>query len=194
MSIDGDRRFLFLLGSSRLDGNTETLACRAAAALPRDVEQRWIRLDDVVLPAFEDRRHPRGKQRPQPTGPESMLLNATLHATDIVLATPLYWYSVSASTKLYLDYWSGWLELPGVQFKRRMSAKTLWGISVRGDREPEVMEPLEGMLQLSADYLSMRWGGLLRGNGSAPGQVLNDAEALACATEFFATEPALASA
>lgn len=189
-----DRRFLFLLGSSRADGNTETLARCAAAALPAEAEQRWIRLDEVPLPAFRDLRHPRGTQRPQPVGAEAMMLDATLRATDIVLVSPLYWYSVSATTKLYLDYWSGWMELPGVQFKRRMSAKTLWGISVRGDREPEVMEPLEGMLRLSADYLSMRWGGLLRGNGSAPGQVLNDAEALASATEFLATEPALAPA
>lgn len=193
MSIDGGRRFLFLLGSSRVDGNTEALACRAAAALPRDVAQQWIRLDDVQLPAFHDQRHPRGVDRPHPAGPEAMLLDATLAATDVVLVTPLYWYSVSASTKLYLDYWSGWLELPGLRFKQRMSAKTLWGISVRGDREPEVMQPLDGMLQLSADYLDMRWGGLLTGNGSAPGQVLNDVAALAQAGEFFATAPALAS-
>lgn len=191
--MTGDRRFLFLIGSSRTGGNTEALARRAAESLPAGAEQRWIRLDDVQLPSFEDRRHPRGTTRPEPVGDEAMMLEATLWATDVVLVTPLYWYSVSASTKLYLDYWSGWMELPGVRFKSLMSAKTLWGISVRGDREPEVMEPLEGMLKLSADYLSMNWGGLLRGNGSAPGQVLNDSEALAAAAGFFAAELALAA-
>lgn len=192
MSTDGDQRFLFLLGSSRTDGNTEALARCAAAALPCDVEQRWIRLDDLRLPAFHDLRHPRGTQRPHPRGVEKTLFEATLDATDIVLVTPLYWYTVSASTKLYLDYWSGWMELPGARFKERMAAKTLWGVSVRGDRDEHVMEPLEGMLRLSAEYLDMRWGGLLRGNGSAPGQITADAGALARADRFFALQPALA--
>lgn len=187
-----NRRFLFLLGSSRADGNTETLARCAAAALPAEAEQRWIRLDEVPLPAFRDLRHPRGTQRPQPAGPEAMMLDATLRATDIVLVTPLYWYSVSATTKLYLDYWSGWMELDDLRFKQLMSSKTLWGVSVRGDREEHVMEPLEGMLRLSAEYLSMSWGGLLRGNGSGPGQVLADDEAMARAADFFAAESAFA--
>lgn len=120
------------------------------------------------------------------------MLDATLRATDIVLVTPLYWYSVSATAKLYLDYWSGWMELDDLRFKQRMSSKTLWGVSVRGDREEHVMEPLEGMLRLSAEYLGMSWGGLLRGNGSGPGQVLADDEAIARAADFFAAESAFA--
>lgn len=187
-----NRRFLFLLGSARADGNTETLARRAAAALPADVEQRWIPLDDVPLPAFRDLRHPRGTPRPQPTGPEAMMLDATLRATDIVLVTPLYWYTVSTTTKHYLDYWSGWLHLEGLRFKQRMSSKTLWGVSVRGDREERVMEPLDGTLRLTAEYLGMHWGGLLAGNGSAPGQVLADDEAIARAAGFFSAESAFA--
>ena len=51
------RRFLFVLGSARRDGNTELLARRAAAALPADVEQQWIRLIDHPLPDFTDLRH-----------------------------------------------------------------------------------------------------------------------------------------
>lgn len=191
--MSGDRRFLFLLGSTRADGNTEALACRAAATLPAGVEQRWLWLEDHPLPGYTDLRHPRPGYRPEPVGHEATLFDATLRATDIVLATPLYWYSVSASTKQYLDYWSGWMELPGVRFKQRMSAKTLWGITVRGDDELEVVRPLAGMLELSARYLSMRWGGLLTGNGSAPGQVLADREALACADTFFATATMLAA-
>lgn len=194
MTSDDNRKFLFLLGSTRTGGNTELLATHAAATLPRDTEQRWIRLDDVPLAAFTDLRHRRDVQPPTPEDNEALLLDATLWSTDVVLASPLYWYSVSASTKQYLDYWSGWMRLPGVRFKSRMSAKTLWGITALGDRDPAVAEPLDGMLRLSADYLGMRWGGLLQGNGSAPGQVLDDDAALARATRFFATEAATALA
>src|SRR5215813_5881410 len=100
------RSFLFLLASARKDGNTEALARRAASYLPADVDRRWIRLSDVPLPPFEDIRHVGDGRYPQQVGNERLLLDATLEATDLVVASPLYWYSVSASAKLYLDYWS----------------------------------------------------------------------------------------
>ncbi|MDQ0992408.1 NAD(P)H-dependent FMN reductase [Streptomyces sp. V3I7] len=46
------RRFLFVLGSARPDGNTELLARRAADQLPADVEQQWISLAEHPLPDF----------------------------------------------------------------------------------------------------------------------------------------------
>lgn len=186
----GDRSFLFVLGSSRAEGNTAALAARAAAALPPEVEQRWIALDDHPLAAFEDLRHA-GVGPRVPAGNERLLLDATMAATDVVIASPLYWYTVSASTKLYLDYWSGWLRPPDLRFKQRMSAKTLWGITVLAEHDAEVAEPLVETLRLSASYLGMRWGGVLRGNGSRPGQVLDDSAALRRADGFFDVSRAL---
>ncbi|GLZ31365.1 flavodoxin [Lentzea sp. NBRC 105346] len=179
-----DRSFLFLLGSSRLGGNTETLACTAASYLPGSVKQNWIRLSEAGLPPFEDYRHAGLDSWPTPSEPEQRLLDATLEATDIVLATPTYWYTVSASTKLYLDYWSGWMRVPGVDFKKRMAGKTLWTVSVLGE-EPEQAAALVDTLQRSARYLSMNWGGALLGNGSKPDDVLRDSAALAGARTFF---------
>ena len=54
------RNFLFLVGAARAGGNTEMLARRAAKELPRDAEQRWLRLPELPLPPFEDRRHGAG--------------------------------------------------------------------------------------------------------------------------------------
>ncbi|GGN86333.1 hypothetical protein GCM10011579_078060 [Streptomyces albiflavescens] len=122
----------------------------------------------------------------------ALLLEATLAATDIVIASPLYWYSVSSLTKRYLDYWSGWLRTPGVDFKATLAGRTLWGVSALADSEPEVAEPLIGTLNNSAAYLKMRFGGVLLGNGSARGDVLNDTQALARAKTFFAQDPPLA--
>lgn len=175
-------KFLFLLGSSRAGGNTETLARRAAENLPADVEQRWIHLNDVPLPDFRDVRHGI-RIPPEPTGNEKNLLDATLWATDIVIASPLYWYDVSATVKRYLDYWSGWMYLPDTSFKPRMRDKTLWGVSVAEELGME--EHLVGTLERSAVYLKMRWGGVLVGHGNRPDDVLNDASALVAAKDFF---------
>lgn len=184
---DATRRFLFLLSSTRRQGNSELLARRAATLLPPDVEQRWLSLLDYPLPDFVDLRHANDTY-PAPTGHAQLLLDATLAATDLVLVTPLYWYSLSVPAKLYLDYWSAWLRVPGVEFKARMAHKTLWAVVASSGTAAEA-EPLQRMLQLSADYMHMRWGGLLLGNGSRPGDVLHDAAALAQAQRFFGNAP-----
>lgn len=176
------RNFLFLVGAARAGGNTEMLARRAAKELPAGSSQEWLRLPELPLPPFEDRRHGFGSH-PSPGSNEQLLMDATFAATDIVIVSPVYWYSVSASVKLYLDYWSGWMRLP-VEFKAKMRGKTLWGVSVLSETAREA-QPLIGTLELCAEYLSMNWGGVLLGNGSRPGDVLLDADALSAASTFF---------
>ncbi|WP_433451886.1 flavodoxin family protein [Streptomyces sp. CA-142005] len=183
-----NRRFLFVLGSARAEGNTELLARAAAEQLPGDVEQRWIRLAEHPLPDFVDLRHDSDHVRPPSDSATGLLLDATLAATDIVIASPLYWYSVSGLTKRYLDYWSGWLRTPGVDFKATLAGRTLWGIAALAHAEASVAEPYVGTLNNSAAYMGMRFGGVLLGNGSARGDVLKDTDALARAKTFFAQD------
>ncbi|MFH9015896.1 flavodoxin family protein [Streptomyces sp. NPDC017943] len=181
------RRFLFVLGSARSDGNSELLARRAAEQLPADAEQQWLDLTAHPVPDFEDLRHDSDHVRPT-EGNVALLLDATLGATDIVIVSPLYWYSVSAQTKRYLDYWSGWLRTPGLDFKETLAGRTLWGVTALAHEEQVVADPLIGTLHNSAAYMGMRFGGVLLGNGSKPGDVLADTEALARAKTFFAQE------
>jgi hypothetical protein len=182
---DRPRRFQFLVTGARRDGNAERLARRAAASLPEETDQRWLHLSEFALPQFEDRRHEPGYRYGEVFGNERVLLDATLAATDLVLVVPLYWYSVPASAKLYLDYWSGWLRVPGADFKARMSDKILWGVSAFSDEDAARMEPLVGTLRLTADYLAMGWGGVLLGRGNRPGDVMQDEAALSAARTFF---------
>ncbi|MFD4630067.1 flavodoxin family protein [Streptomyces sp. NPDC058284] len=189
------RKFLFVLGSARPEGNTEILARAAAEQLPPDVEQRWLDLAGLPLPDFADLRHdetrPRARTRPA-DGNEALLLDATLEATDIVIASPLYWYSLSATVKRYLDYWDAWLETPEISFKETLKGRTLWGVTALAHREEEVADPLIGTLRNTAAFFPMRFGGVLLGNGTRPGHVLKDTEALARAKTFFAQDPPLA--
>jgi multimeric flavodoxin WrbA len=183
-------RFLFLLGSTRAGGNTELLARRAAAALPPETETRWLRLADHPLEPFVDVRH-QGGGYPVPTGNAALLLEATLWATDLVVAAPTYWYSLPAPVKLYLDHWSAWMRAPGVEFKARMMGNRLWAITVNSDDpgDSEGSEPLVRTLELTAQYMQMRWGGALVGHGSRPGEVERDAAALAAAQRLFRPPP-----
>ena len=178
------RHFLFLLASSRVGGNAELLARRAAAALPPDVAQTWLRLDDHPLPPFRDLRHG-PEPYPDPAGHEKVLADATLAATDLVMVAPLYWYSLPASAKLYLDYWSAWMRVPALDFKPRMAGKALWAVCSLSDPDRTSADAYVTTLRLSAEYLHMRWAGVLFGLGNRPGDVLADADAMAEADGFL---------
>ncbi|MFI6324034.1 flavodoxin family protein [Nonomuraea sp. NPDC050556] len=182
-------RFLFLLGSARADGNTEYLARQAALQLPPSAEQRWLNLAELPLEPFVDIRHEGDGVYPSPSGNELTLLEATLWATDIVFVSPLYWYSVTASTKLYLDYWSGWMRVPGYSFRERMADKTVWAVTVISEEDVAVADPLIGTLKRSGEYFGGRWAGALIGYANRPGQIVEDTEALDRAKTFFTTNP-----
>lgn len=180
-----DRSFLFVLGSARADGNSEALARAAATALPSDVAQRWVWLPELELPRFDDLRHIGDGSYPAPIGDAAALLDATLAATDLVIVSPLYWYSVSAEVKLYLDHWSGWMRVPGVDFRAQMADRTLWAISTVSDEDRSLADPLVGTLRNTANFLKMRWGGALIGYANRPGDIAADTATLTQARNFF---------
>ena len=179
------RRVLFLLASARRNGNAERLARRAAAGLSDADGQDWVRLNDLDLPRFSDTRHGGGPGYTAPTDVEQGVLDATLAATDLVFVAPLYWYGLPASAKLYLDHWTDWLRVPGLDFKARMAGRTVWAISAYSDDDPATAEPLFGTLRLTAAYMGMGWGGSLLGRGNRPGDVEADEAALAAADALF---------
>jgi multimeric flavodoxin WrbA len=183
------RRVLFLVASTREAadagghlGNTEWLARQAAAALPADVGQTWLHLARMNLPTFVDRRHTSGVYT-MPDGDLKTLLDATLGATDIVFVAPVYWYSLPTPLKAYLDHWSAWMRIPGVEFKERMGAKRLHLISTSGDRSKA--QPMIDSVKLCAGFLAMPFAGVLWGKGGPPDAVQSDAEAIAAAQQFF---------
>ena len=153
----------------------------AAAGLPASEGQDWTDRAARDLPPFPDIR-PAGQP---PEGDSRAVWQAMQAATDLVFVAPVYWYALPAPAKLLLDHWSGWLDVPGLGFADRMRGKTLWLITARADPDPTVPAPLEAMLRRSGQWLGLHWGGALHGIGDAPGEVLQDTEAMARARRFF---------
>ncbi|MEO7888333.1 MAG: NAD(P)H-dependent oxidoreductase [Polaromonas sp.] len=179
-------QFLFLTTSTREPGalgNTEWLAQQAAAALPDGTAQTWHHLARMKMPPFVDQRHTTG-QYPMPEGDMKALLDATLAATDIVFVAPVYWYSIPAPLKTYLDHWSAWMRVPGLPFKEEMAKKALWLITTSGDRTKA--QPMVDSIRLCAQFMAMNYRGELWGKGGPPDAVKADAAAVAQAATFLA--------
>lgn len=181
------RHFLFLVASTREPGhmgNTEWLARQAAASLPANTIQAWVHLARAGIPEFVDQRHTVGSY-PMPENGTVMrhLLDQTLACTDLVFVAPVYWFSFPATLKAYLDHWSAWLRVPGLEFKAQMSAKRLWLITTNGDRTKA--QPLIDSTALCAKFLDMPMAGVLWGKGGGPDVVKGDSDALAISGNFF---------
>ena len=178
------RNFLFVLASTRREGNSEALARHAADALPPECGKQWLRLIDHPLPAFADTRHGEGYVAPQEEA--KLLCEATLAATDLVIVTPVNWYSVSWPAKLYLDHWSAWMRIPALNFSDTLAGRNLWGVVVDADTGNEgSAQPVVEVLRRTAEYMSMRWRGALVGHANRPGEIRSDAAGLAAAERFF---------
>ena len=178
-------RYLFLVASARdaaSDSNTERLARVAASHLPTDSAQTWLRLGGMSLEPFTDRRHSSGSYA-YPAGDLGLLLDATLACTNLVLVAPVYWYSFPAALKAYLDHWTGWLRMPGLNFRQAMSAKTLHLVATAGDKAKA--QHMIDTARLCAGFFPMHFAGALVGTGGAPGAIDADRVALAEAASFF---------
>ena len=184
MTAAAARRVLFLLSSARTGGNAERLAGRVASGLGPDDVQDWQDLARPSLPGFEDLR----PSAAPPTGRLADLARAVMAADDVVFAAPVYWYALPAPAKLFLDHWSGWLDLPGMGFADALRGKRLWLITTRADPDPQVAEPVERMMRMTAQWLGMDWRGALHGVADAPGEIAQDA-AWAAARGFLALRP-----
>jgi len=178
------RKFVFVVGSTRHGGNSEGLARHAARSLG-DIDQQWLHLVDHPLPPFFDTRHSTGYSAPE--GNAKLLCEATLAATDLVMVTPVNWYSTSWLMKLYLDHWSAWMRIPELAFQKTLVGRSLWAIVVDSDDEAAGSSaPAVDMLRRTADYMSMQWRGALVGHANRPGEIERDQASLTAAERYFA--------
>ncbi len=187
------RSFTFMLASTRAEGNSEQLARHAARWLPEGATARWVRLVDHPLPPFADTRHSTGYG---PLAAEAAALReATLAASDLVLVTPVYWYGVAWTAKLYLDHWSGWMRDAALAFRPAMGGRRLWAVIADSDTDDEGSAyPVIEAMRRTAAYLDMKWGGALIGHANKPGELAGDAVGLAAAERFFTGDRGLSDA
>jgi hypothetical protein len=133
-----------ILGSSRGDGNT---ARAVRLALPD--AQTCDLSGQSVAPYDYGGVYPDGDRF-------IAIAESMTRAADIVLATPVYWYTMSGQMKLFLDRWSD-LITTRKDMGRALAGRRLWLLAT----SPEAEWPagFEAPFRLTAEYMHMRYAG-----------------------------------
>ena len=145
-------RTIALFSSSRRHGNTGRLIDRLAGELHIGV----IDLAERDLSPYDYEHRNRGD------GFEA-LIGQLLDFDQIIFASPVYWYSVSAPMKVFIDRLSDLLDLEELREQgRRLRGKQAFVActSVCEEAAPAFV----GALCDTFSYLGMRFGGLLHAN------------------------------
>jgi putative NADPH-quinone reductase len=135
---------LVLLGSSRGEGNT------ARALNVAFGEGEWLDLANYpVAPYDYEHRYERNDAF-------FSLAEKMARASDIVLATPVYWYAMSAQMKIFLDRWSD-LVTVRKDLGRALAGRRLWLLATSA--QSEFPRGFEAPFELTARYMDMIYAG-----------------------------------
>jgi NAD(P)H-dependent FMN reductase len=167
-----------VLSSSRRRGNTGQLIDRIALELDIEV----VDLSSLRMSSY-DYEHLNRNDDFEP------LMKRLLAHDQIIFATPIYWYAVSAAMKVFLDRFSDLLELPELLcVGRRLRGKNAYIACTSICEEPAV--EFMGAFRETFNYLGMHFAGVAHVNchaGYLP--ALHDSVAVAFAASVREAVP-----
>lgn len=166
-------RLMAIYGSTRRQGNSELLAEQVIQDLPAT----RLFLSEHQIPPIDDRRHAPGGFPPI-TGIYGQWVEQMLAHDVLIFTTPLYWYGMSGPMKNFVDHFSHALRDPRFNFREGMKTKEAYALIAGGDEARRKGLPLVQQFGYIFDFLGMRYGGYILGQGSKPGEVLQDQRAL----------------
>lgn len=168
-----------IYGSSRTGGNTEILTEK----LIDGISATRIRLADLTIHPIVDKRHTEEGFSIVHDDYEPLIRELLEHRI-LIFSTPLYWYGMSGHMKNFVDRWSQYLRDKRFPFKEIMSQKEVYVVVTGGDDPKRKALPLIEQFRYIFSFMGMNFVDFLIGEGNAPGDVLQDHEALAKAAEM----------
>ena len=173
---------LIISGSSRKNGNTETLAKEAAAQYNGEV--KWIHLREKNVKQIVDERHEEAGFTPV-NDDHHDLVEKMLQADVLLFATPVYWYGMSGYMKTFIDRWSQAMRDEDLDFKTRIKNKPSYLIICGGNEISIKGIPLVLQFRHTFEFLSMDFKKYFIGEARRPGDILSDTHQLAQAKRLL---------
>jgi hypothetical protein len=142
---------LIICGSAREDGDTGRAVERLCAHLPGPPDR--IDLSKLRVAPFD-------YDRPAHFDRFDEVVAAMLAHREILFATPVYWYAMSAQLKALFDRFTDLLSDRDPQRRgRALAGRGVWLMAVGTD--PDMPPGFETPFSHTASYLDMRWRGSL---------------------------------
>lgn len=116
----------------------------------KNAEIKKFRLSELNLPLFIDDRE---KRNWATSDHLETLLEEMTKADLIILASPLYWYSVSHLMKNFLDHWTYYLRHPKYPLKEIIKGKHFELIVVGHGEESNLTQAVFQTLKQSVEYI-----------------------------------------
>ncbi|WAA11149.1 flavodoxin family protein [Fervidibacillus albus] len=167
------KNVLVLEGSSRSGGNTERLTNEVL----RDVERTTIYLREKTILPIVDKRHDEEGFSIVNDDHDAIMEEVFKHDI-LIFSTPIYWYSMSGLMKTFIDRWSQTLRDPRFQMKAEMKKKEAFVVACGGDNPRMKGLPLIQQFQYAFDFIGLPFSDYVIGQGSKPGEIMNDPYAL----------------
>ncbi len=171
---------LVLSSSPRADGNAATLA-RAVAdgLLEAGHEADFVRLDQVMSGFLRDCRTCRRADGACSIddGYRDVFLDQCLPATGLILATPIYWYGMSAQLKAFFDRMFCYVAASHPASARtvaRLQGKRIGLVLSSEETFPAVASPIINQIQEYCRYTHASFVGIVHGHGNSRGEVAKD--------------------
>lgn len=142
-----DMNIGIVLGTSRKDGNTESLA-RAFAEI---TDATIYSLSDFSILPFD-------YEFKNKSDDFEILINQVMQHDIIIFASPVYWYSPSAQMKMFMDRLSDLLKI-NKPLGRQLRGKIASVISTGSDNIPQ--DCFEQIFRCTFEYLGLSYLGML---------------------------------
>lgn len=146
------RNTIALLGSSRRHGNTGQLIDHIASESGAEV----VDLSQLRISPYDYEHRNRDDDF-------ESLMSRVLEFDQIIIASPVYWYTVSPQVKVFLDRISDYLDIPELlEQGRRLRGKT--GHIVCTSIYETAPASFVDALTATFEYLGMKRGGVMHAN------------------------------
>jgi len=181
-------KVLGIMGSPRVGGNSDVLlddALSGAEKAGAAVEK--IILDKLKISGCKDCKkcNETGLCVLRDDMPD--IQRKIVEADAIIHSVPVYFWSMTAQMKAYLDRWCALFDAEWKwhkQYYPRMKGKKIALITVCGDSNVRTADPIVHSFKSTAEFTGMKWLGTVMASASDKGDILKDEKARKSAFEL----------
>ena len=136
---------IIILGSARSDGNTK----KAVAELNIDKKMILVDLNNLQISPYD-------YENKNKNDDYSKLMENILDYDSIILATPIYWYTMSAQMKIFIDRLTDCITIRK-DIGRKLKGKKIYLLASSGS--PNLPEGFEDTFKNICQYMKMNYKG-----------------------------------